>query len=445
VAQAKTKSVEAPGSEVQGRASGRYDELVQEGRVHRSVYTDPEIFREEMVKVFGHTWVYLAHESEIPNNGDYKTGYFGTRPIIITRDKTGQVHALFNRCSHRAATVCREPRGNAKNFTCPYHGWTYSNTGRLQGVPWPKAYGPDFDRTKLSLGQVPRIESYRGFIFGTSNLAMPGLPEHLGGAKRILDQWIDRSPEGELIVRSGTHRMVYRGNWKLTYDNAGDGYHPAFSHRSLLDMAQRYGEDKDMTYFGRSPDEGPMYLQDFGNGHTFTDQRPAMESLWDQVRPMPGMEAYEAMIRSRYGDEQARRILEKVPGAGMNLNIFPNLLIIGSQIQVIEPIAVDRTQLTWYSTQLKGVPEEINPLRVRAQEDFPAFGEPDDMENFEGCQRGMSIPEVEWIDMSRGLPENRYVDEQGAERGLVTDEMLLRAYFREWKRRMNANVETFTA
>lgn len=420
----------------------KWNELVREDQVHRLIYTDPEIFQEEMIKVFGHTWVYLVHESELPYNNDYKTGYLGLRPLIITRDKEGQIHALFNRCAHRAATVCREPRGSARNFTCPYHGWTYDNTGKLTGVPWPKGYGPDFDRSKLGLGKVLRIESYRGFVFGTLSLDMLPLEEHLGYAKDYLDQWIDRFPGGEVVARNNTHRMVYRGNWKLTFDNAGDGYHPAFSHRSLLDMAQRGGEDKDMSYFGRSPDEGLMYAQDLGNGHTLIDQRPAIGSFWEQIRPMPGMEALEARLRSKLGDEEAERLLETVPGAGMNLQIFPNLLIIGNQIQVIEPIAVDRTQLTWYATTCTGVPEEINALRMRAQEDFPSFGEPDDLENFEGCQRGMSIPEVEWVNTSRGLGTgNETIDDRGVLIGPVTDELTLRGYMRQWKRLMSADID----
>ena len=81
----------------------------------------------------------------------------------------------------------------------------------------------------------------------------------------------------------------------------------------------------------------------------------------------------------------------------MNLNIFPNLLFIGNQIQVIQPYAVDKTELTWYSTTVEGLPEEINLLRMRTQEDFPAFGEPDDMTNFEECHLGLTIPEIEWI------------------------------------------------
>lgn len=419
-------------------------DLVRHDMVHRRVYTDSALFDEEMLKVFGGTWVYLMHESELAQANDFKTGYLGRRPIILTRDGQGKIRALFNRCRHRGATVCRTERGNAKSFMCPYHGWTYRNTGELTGVPWPGAYGPNFDRAAYPLAQVPRVEAYRGFVFGTLNMEAPALAEYLGAARDLLDQWIDRSPTREVFVRSGANRMTYNGNWKLAYDNAADGYHVAFSHRSLLAMAQRFGEEKDMVYSTRDPDSSPMYVKYLGNGHTFGDQRPSYTgtgAYWRQQRPQPGREIYEEEIRQRFGDH-ADQLLDLAVGAQMNLNIFPNLLLIGNQIQVIEPIAVNRTQLTWHWTTIGGVPDEINVLRMRTQEDFPSFGEVDDQANFAECQRGLSIPEVEWVLMNRGLDiEGRQtVDENGVIRAPKTDELPQRGYFSEWKRLMTADL-----
>ena len=217
-------------------ASSRWDALVQEGRVHRALYTDPEIFREEMRKIFAGTWVFLGHESELPEAHDFKLGTLGTRPILLTRDANGELHAFLNRCTHRGARVCREERGSARHFRCGYHGWTFDGQGRLVGVPFPGAYGPRFDAGSLGLGEVPRLECYRGLMFGTLNAEAPDLLDHLGAAKPLLDRWFEQSPVGRVRVRSGAHRVVYRGNWKLAYDNAADGYHPPFSHRSLQEM-----------------------------------------------------------------------------------------------------------------------------------------------------------------------------------------------------------------
>lgn len=426
-------------------ASARsWDELVREDRVHRSLYTDPAVFAEEMQRVFGgESWVYLAHESQLPKPHSFQSVRMGLRQVLVTRDRDGELHAVFNRCAHRAATVCREESGIAKSFQCPYHGWTFRNTGELVGVPWPQGYA-DFDKAEFGLTAVTRVEGYRGFVFGTMNPDAPSVEDYLGQAAPWLDYWIDRAPGGEVQVLAGAYRMGYRGNWKLAYDNAGDGYHPSFSHRSLLEMAARMGESKDMSYFGRTPDDGSMKSYALGGGHSVIDQRGNYDgpgSFWANQRPQPGREQYEAAIRERYG-EAADELLDLAIGSQINLSIFPNLLVIGNQIQVVEPLAVDRTQLVWNATTIGGVPPEVNTLRVRTQEDFPAFGEPDDQANFEEAQRGLAAPEAEWVFMNRGLDVTGWqeIGEDGVVVTAVTDELHMRGYYEEWLRRMRAEV-----
>ncbi|UTT51088.1 MULTISPECIES: aromatic ring-hydroxylating dioxygenase subunit alpha [Rhodococcus] len=421
-------------------AGDRWSDLIQIDRIHRTLYTDAAVFDEEMVKVFGgRSWVYLAHESQVPEPNSFLSVRMGLRPVIVTRDRAGELHAVFNRCAHRAATICREESGTAKSFQCPYHGWTFRNTGELVGVPWAQGYA-NLDKSKFGLTVVTRVESYRGFIFGTMNASAPSVEDWLGHAKPWLDYWIDRSPTSEVFVRSGAYRMGYKGNWKLAFDNAGDGYHPSFSHRSLLEMASRMGDAKDMSYFGKTPDDGSMKVYSLGNGHSVIDQRPVYEgpgSFWNNQRPQPGREKFEESIRAQHGDD-ADRLLDLAIGAQINLSIFPNLLLIGNQIQVVEPMAVDRTQLTWHATTIGGVPDAVNTMRMRTQEDFPAFGEPDDQANFEEAQRGLAAPEAEWIYMNRGLgvADWQSLKEDGVIVTAVTDELHMRSYYEEWQRRM---------
>jgi phenylpropionate dioxygenase-like ring-hydroxylating dioxygenase large terminal subunit len=416
-----------------------FDELVTERRVHRSVYTDEAFFALEMVKVFGATWTYVAHESEIPGPDDFVRRDLGRRPVIVTRGGDMAIHVLLNRCSHRAATVCRIDEGTAKRFTCPYHGWTFANDGACVGVPLPGAYGPAFDKSTLALGQA-RAESYRGFIFATLNPDEPRLVDHLGPVTGRLDEWIDRAG-GRVVVRHGAHRLVYHGNWKLAVDNSGDGYHPGYSHKSLLAMRkERYGPGVDMQYVLNNVDVGRQYVQDLGRGHHFLDQRDEIESYWPQAAPSPGREAYEAVLTDRLGAHDAEPFLESAVGSGMNLNVFPNLLIIGNQIQVVEPQAVDRTQLTWYATTIGTGPDEISSIRMRLQEDFPSFGEPDDLANFEEVQRGLAVPEMEWIMTDRHLDSGtETVSEDGLLTGKVTDELTLRAFWRRWRELMGSD------
>ena len=318
--------------------------LIRGTEVHRRVYTDPAVFDREMVRIFGGTWVYLAHESQLPEPDSFVTTQLGLRPLLLTRDGSGEIHALLNRCTHRGSTVCREVSGTAKRFQCPYHAWTFKNDGQLESVPWPKGYGDTFSFGDHRLGEVPRVATYRQFIFATFNWDSPPLIEHLGPATDYLDDWLDRYPTGNVIVRNSSQKMMYRANWKLSFDNASDGYHPAFSHRSLLTVAARYGDDRDMQYYARQPDDGPLYTKYLGNGHTVTDQRPGMQGgYWKWVRPFPGMEAFEQLMRDRFGAKEAERWLDMGPGAGMNLNIFPNLLLIGNHLQIVEPQTVDST------------------------------------------------------------------------------------------------------
>lgn len=100
-------------------------------RCHRSIFTDPQLFEFEMKHIFEGNWAFLAHESQIAEPGDYYTLTLGRQPVIITRDKKNELHALINSCAHRGAMLCRRKTGNKNSFTCPFHGWTFSNNGKL--------------------------------------------------------------------------------------------------------------------------------------------------------------------------------------------------------------------------------------------------------------------------------------------------------------------------
>jgi len=115
-------------------------------RVHRDTMTSPEIFREEAERIFGHSWLYVGHESEVAAAGDYVRRPVGGRPVFMVRGaKSGDVHVFHNTCTHRGAVVCRHKSGNAKVFQCFYHAWTFDSDGRLTGVPDRDAYGTKLD------------------------------------------------------------------------------------------------------------------------------------------------------------------------------------------------------------------------------------------------------------------------------------------------------------
>ena len=426
-----------------------FDSLVREDRVHRSLYTDPAIFDLEMTRIFGAVWVYLAHESQVPQPNDFIRVRLGLRPLILVRDANGVLRALFNRCTHRGATVCREAKGSARAFQCPYHGWTYLNSGKLSGVPWPEGYSGDFSGTEFNLMQLARVESYRGFVFGTLNADAPALADYLGPVRRPLDEWLDRHPGGVLEVREA-NRLKFNGNWKLAYDNSADGYHVVFSHRSLLAMENRFAEAdaKGMSYYRDNPDRGPVKLHSFPNAHHFKDKRGAVArrpgALWAIEGLHPGMEHYEAALRRDFPD-RADALLDLASSEPVNINVFPNLHILGNHIQVTEPLSVAETATTWYGTavvdpagELGEALEPVNALRMRTQEQFPIFGEVDDLANFEEIQTGLAAAEDEWVYMHRGLglPERYRTLDDGTTVGPATDEVFMRDHMRVYRRLM---------
>ena len=164
-----------------------YDTLMREDRVHSRVYNDPQIFEDEMERVFHRGWVFVAHASEIPNPGDYRLAWVGRYPIIMVRGEDGEIRLLSNRCRHRASTVCQIERGNAGFFRCDYHGWVYRNDGRLATVSYPDGYYRSFRKEDYGLIPLPRMDSYRGFIFGSIASTGMSLDEYLGNAKEQID------------------------------------------------------------------------------------------------------------------------------------------------------------------------------------------------------------------------------------------------------------------
>src|SRR3954471_18981969 len=143
---------------------------VRRGMIPGFVYSDAEIFELEKRRVFGRAWMFLAHESEIPEPGDYVVRRIMDDSFIVVRDESGSVQVLFNMCLHRGMQVCRAELGNASHFRCPYHGWSYRNDGRLIGLPFHgDAYGGDdgLRRDEHRLLPAPRVDTIDGMVFAS--------------------------------------------------------------------------------------------------------------------------------------------------------------------------------------------------------------------------------------------------------------------------------------
>jgi 3-phenylpropionate/trans-cinnamate dioxygenase alpha subunit len=203
--------------------------------IDRSIFSDPVLYRQELGRVFARSWLFLAHESQFTKPGDFYTTYMGADPVIVTRQRSGDYKVLLNSCRHRGMRVCRYDSGNAKAFTCPYHGWSYGTDGALLAVPMEEAaYGDGLDRSAWGLAVVPRVETYKGLVFGTWDTEIPPLDEFLGDFRYYLDVLVDPDEQG-CSVATGVHKWRMQGNWKLASEQfAGDMYHAFSTHLSAL-------------------------------------------------------------------------------------------------------------------------------------------------------------------------------------------------------------------
>lgn len=207
-----------------------------EGKVPASIFGNKEIYDAELRKIFGRSWVFLAHESEIEANGDYVVRKIGEDNFIVARDETGEINVMFDACRHRGVAVCRSDSGNTSHFRCPYHGWTYATDGKLVGAPlWKNAFG-GMSKEDNGLLKAAKSDSYQGFIFATLDQSAPELREYLGGMAYYLDLLFGLDNDG-VEVLGPPQRFVVDANWKSGMENfSGDDYHLGTLHRSVWEI-----------------------------------------------------------------------------------------------------------------------------------------------------------------------------------------------------------------
>lgn len=368
-------------------------------RHNRESFTNPELFELEMKYIFENNWVYLAHESQITEANDYFTTHIGRQPIFIARNKEGELNAFINACSHRGAQLCRYKKGNKSTYTCPFHGWTFNNSGKLLKVKDVKGAGyPEQFNTEGShdLKKVARFESYKGFLFGSLNPDSSSLEDYLGDTKKIIDQMVDQAEFGLEVVR-GASTYTYDANWKMQMENGADGYHVSSVHWNYVATMGNRKEDgvQAVDPNGWSKSIGGVY--GFENGHMLLWTK----MLNPEVRPL-----YSQLDRlnAELGEERTNFIVNET----RNLALYPNVYLMdqfSTQIRVVRPISVDKSEVTIYCMAPKNEPAADRALRIRQYEDFfnvTGMGTPDDLEEFRSCQESYLAKAMPWNDVSRG-------------------------------------------
>ncbi len=419
-------------------------------KLDREVFTDQDLFTLEMKYIFERNWVFLAHESQVANPHDFLSSTIGRHSVLLTRNRKGELGCFINACAHRGTRVCREKSGNRKNFTCPFHGWTYNSAGDLLDVTDEASggYAPDFDRKDYGLERVARLESYRGFIFASLSPDVEPLEDYLAGSKTFIDLMVDQSVENEMEVLKGATRYTYDGNWKLQVENGLDGYHVGTVHGNYVMTVTRRlagqsaNETKTFDFDKGDETVGGFFAFDHGHAVMWVD--------YPNAQDRPNFESLDR-FKEELGEERAKWM----SGRLRNTMIYPNLFLMdqtSTQIRIIKPISVDKTEVITYCVAPKGESSVARAIRIRQYEDFfnaSGMATPDDLSEFNNCQVGFGAGGGRFNDMSRGATRwVKGVSEQGAELGVdailsgkdVADEGIYVAIHDEWADRMKAAV-----
>lgn len=348
----------------------------EHGALDPRIYTDEELYQLELERVFGRCWLFLAHETQIPNPGDYVTSYMGEDSVIVARQKDGSVSAFLNMCAHRGMRICRVDGGNAKAFTCSYHGWGYNTQGDLIHVPMEKeAYHCSIDKAKWAPPKVAQIASYKGLIFATWDKEAPPLVEYLGDMTYYLDNVLDRSEGGSEAIY-GIHKWVIPCNWKIAAEQFSDDmYHVDYSHAATT---RSYLPDGFDPSFAEFPKQGVQFSCDEGHGTSFWANGDLLGIVSGQVAAQYYLGEGRERARERLGSARADTMV------GMNATVFPNMSFLAggtdtirvwhprgpNEIEVWSLITVDSTApLEVREAWRKGLLRTFSPAGVFEQDD----------------------------------------------------------------------------
>ncbi|MEU4650124.1 aromatic ring-hydroxylating dioxygenase subunit alpha [Nocardia fluminea] len=402
----------------------------ESGLLDRAIFTDEQLYRQELRRVFAPSWLFLAHTDQFHKPGDFFTTYMGEDPIIVTMDKQRRIRAYLNSCRHRGARVLRADSGATRNFTCTYHGWAYDLDGQLVSIPNQDGYPESFETKDWGLVEVPHVQTFHGLIFGTWNPEPPSLRDYLGDMAWYMDAMLDHDDEGT-VVAGGVHKWVLDGNWKLAAEQfVTDWYHVNMSHASALMVL--------------SPDKKPKSEVVHRTGRQFLD--PNGHGAGFPVHPKNRFNAQQvhewtdyAALRARLGDARVEG-----PLTDGHATVFPNfsyLPVIGT-IRVWHPKGPDRMEVWSWTVVDKSMPPEVREAqRLYNLRTFGPSGifEQDDGENWSEVQaisHGFVTNRVP-LNYQMGLGSER---EDGRHPGLTSElysDAAGRSFYGRWRDLMN--------
>ena len=425
--------------------------LIRPDSVHRDLYLDADLFELEMARLWRNTWIYVGHESQVPNAGDFYTTVIGREPVIMLRGADGVVRVLPNRCAHKGTKLLSAVHGRCAGgaLRCPYHGWTYRLDGTLRTIPLKGGYeGTGFEASEASQGlQVITAVGYRGFVFARLGREGPEFHEYFGESLSSIDNMVERSPAGRLEVAGGVLRYLHDCNWKLFVENLNDAMHPMVAHESSAGTAKRLWE--------RAPagTPAPMVIEQFvpfvngydffekmgvkvyENGHSYTGVNFSIHSKYSSVGE------YERLMIAAYGEERTHRILGE---ARHNTVYYPSLTIKGAiqAIRVVRPLAVDKTLIESWTFRLVGAPADVLTRTTTYSRLINAptsvVGH-DDLHCYRSIQEGLTSAANEWVSLHRNYSPGESTSVAGTYG--ATNEAPMRGQYRAWATYMTLETE----
>ncbi len=403
-----TKVGQKTGSSKNSKSWFEKPKLPETHFIETGVYTNPDIFNEEIEKIFNKVWLPICHESELPNKYDYRTtGVAGNKPLISVRGPDNKIRTFLNVCPHRGNTIMRnpagnllnaEPSGNPKNMTCMFHGWQFDAMGHCVDIPREKqGYQDRLCKADIGLREIRSEIAHGGFIWVNLDDNCESLSAFVGDAFDLMSTELDSEP----LEIFHYQKSIIPTNYKLWHETSREFYHDYMHyHNRATGMLQK-------GYFDRK-------YSVFDNGHAATGLTTvtydAYEGSKDRHLTFPGM--------PKNGWKQ--------------LNIFPSctysLRASCLRVSVMTPISEKETLIEIRGLGLKGDTPEQRQERIADHDTiWGPFGR-NLMEDLLAVQNQTAA-------MGNGS-NIKHLLMAREEDSTIHDEIGLRSYYAEWSKRM---------